>query len=153
MNQTIALIITIVVTNWTEIGEVRDKFNRLFSIQEGQIMTNTVVDVPWGDKSTVDMTAAGGINLGTYEHINRFVLKSIPGPVLSERKAILISNLYVTNITWITNSVAWAKAQTNFFQPIPKGIVTNIWLFDPRTGKKTHWIPTIKLEDETTNKP
>ena len=107
MNTTLAIILTIVVTNWTSIGNFTDTRGRYFDVQEGQIVTNTVADLPWNEAKEKF-------------HTNRFVLKSIPGPVIAERKVILITNMvmniWATNIPWITNlHPFWNPPSTNRF--------------------------------------
>jgi len=137
-NTTIAIILTIVVTNWTHIGDFRDNSGRLFDVQEGRMATNTVVDVLLDE--IILPEESGVIRNRVFAATNRFVLKSIPGPVIAERKVILISNLYVTNIfhmNWITNKTVYpSHVQT-----------TNIKV---RIAGSKGWysIPAIKLEDE-----
>ncbi len=111
MNTTIAIILTVVVTNWTYIGEFKDKNGRTFDVSEGQIYTNKVVDFEWRDEvSAEEISKLGTTALGLIgnPHTNRFVLKSIPGP-MPDRRLTLITNIYFTNIQrfftnqWITN--------------------------------------------------
>jgi len=139
---TLAIILTIVVTNWTEIGEFKDRSNRFFSVQEGQIVTNTVVDV------LLDEIPAEVVNNRImnrrFETTNRFVLKSVPGSILAERKAVLIeyvTNWFSTNVFWTTNPII--VTPTN--KPIQWSLTNLFWL--GRDGKKKGIIPIIKLED------
>lgn len=178
MNTTLAIILTVVVTNWTHIGDFRDNQGRTFDLQEGQLFTNTLIDVKWSEYHTNAPDADGYRFLWEEFHTNRFVLKSVPGPILPERKAILITNIWVsnyysTNIYWfyegkkidpsqiplpairveITN--AWSDFDLLMWK-IWTG-QTNVWITNKgiltnvymyQGLKKTHAIPAIKLEDE-----
>ena len=103
MNTTLAIILTIVVTNWTSIGNFTDTRGRYFDVQEGQIVTNTVADLPWNEAKEKF-------------HTNRFVLKSIPGPVIAERKVILITNAWVTNFFPSTSNDAGAEFRRKWLE-------------------------------------
>jgi len=146
MNTTLAIILTVVVTNWVHIGDFKDNSGRTFDVQEGQVFTNTIADV------LLDEIPAEVVNnrimnrrFGT---TNRFILKSVPGPILAERKAVLVEWLtnwffpQATNIWWTTNTYPiWNPPITNKFHH------TNLYLWDFK-GKKTYSWPAIKLEDE-----
>ncbi len=112
MNTTLAILLTIVVTNWTYIGEFKDKNGRTFDVSEGQIYTNKVVDLEWRDEiSAEEISKLGTTALGIVgnPHTNRFVLKSIPGPML-DRRLTLITNIYITNIYVMTNETLKGNA-------------------------------------------
>ncbi len=107
MNTTIAIILTVVVTNWVSIGEFKDKSGATFDVQEGRTQTNTVAKVLWDEQPSVHHIGPRTIAERRFAQTNEFVLKSVPGPVVGERRVAVTNNPWA----WPTNQ--WWAPQTN----------------------------------------
>ncbi len=126
MNETITTIALMVVTNWISVGELKTKDGKTFDVQEGRLQTNTVARVEWREQvSAEEMAKLGTTALGLIGnlHTNEFILKSVQGSVVAEKR-VEITNVWITNI-WIgpTNDW-WSKGvwQTN---KIKNGVILN----------------------------
>ncbi len=104
MKEILTTIALIVVTNWTEIGELKTKDGKTFSVREGKLQTNTVARVEWSE----EIAASDPIrpqDLYLFRGLiktNEFILKSVQGPVVAEKR-VEITNVYFTNIYVMTN--------------------------------------------------
>ncbi len=82
--QTAFLILWTLTTNWVGIGTFTAKDGKKFDVEEGQFQTNTVLQVEFEGRTT------------------NFVLKSLAGPKVGERKIELPSPvLYFFTNNWI----------------------------------------------------
>lgn len=82
MTNITALVITLIATNWISIGTFTDKSNQQFDVKEGRIATNETLVTEWKNQK------------------REFVLESIPGPVVAERKEQFFTAYHVTNWVW-----------------------------------------------------
>ncbi len=114
MNEAITTILLVVVTNWISLGELKTKDGKTFDVLEGRLQTNTVARVEWREQfSDEEIANLGTTSLGLVanSHTNEFVLKSVQGPVVAEKR-VEITNVWIHQI-WITNIPTY----TNFVWP------------------------------------
>ena len=80
-------------------------------------MTNTVADVLLDElPPEAAHYAPNRIMNRRFGTTNRFVLKSILGPVIAERKVILITNVWVTNFFSSTSNDAGAEFRRKWLE-------------------------------------
>lgn len=105
MTNTIAAILTLIVTNTASIGTFTDKAGTSYDVQESKYGTNTVAIIEFEGQK------------------REFILKSEPGPVIGEMK--------VPNWKFITNGTAqwyYIEPRTNTWTiplPSPREFNTN----------------------------
>ena len=116
MKEILTTIMLVVVTNWTEIGELKTKDGKTFAVQEGRMQTNAVAEIQWSEElhSNDEIRPQDLYLFRGLIKTNTFILKSIPGPVVGERRVEVTNMLInqwlatnfmprVTNTFWITN--------------------------------------------------
>lgn len=144
MNTTLAFILTIVVTNWTHIGDLRDNQGRMWVVDEGRMATNKVVDVVWSEEfkfTAEDLVKPEIVFFVGLLKTNRFILKSVDGPCIGDRR-VLITNIWVTNI-WATNIPCITNQDAEFRRK---------WMEDYWRNYRSNRI-IYNSNIETTNKP
>lgn len=82
----LAFLTISVVTNWTEIGTFNSKDGQSFKVEQGQIITNYLANVVYEDS--------------IYEG---YILKSCPGPVVDEKKTLVVITPYWQRFPGSTN--------------------------------------------------
>lgn len=100
MTNLTAALLVLLATNWVEIGTFTDTNRNSFKVEQGRLATNTVAILEFE------------------HHEHRFILKSVEGPIVGERKTpnqvavwtnnfMLATNLCVTNFLYLTNTHGW----------------------------------------------
>lgn len=84
MTNIIATIAVFLTTNWTQVGTFHPTGGGKQTVEQATIVTNTAVRFQWEGKSF------------------EFILSSLPGPVIGERKGPLVKDVW-TN--WQTNVI------------------------------------------------
>lgn len=100
MTNLTAVLLVLLATNWVEIGTFTDTNRNSFKVEQGRLATNTVAILEFEN------------------HEHRFILKSVEGPVVGERKMPLFE--YATNTVpyqfryvFPTNSLVWTNILLN----------------------------------------
>lgn len=90
-------MLVVVATNWTKIGTFTDNASKQFTVEEANLQTNTIAVFTFEDQK------------------KEFVLKSVAGPVVGERKTAVPPTVFWATNYWtpgfvFTNSLLYNSA-------------------------------------------
>lgn len=109
MTNIIATIVVFLSTNWTQIGTFHPTSGGQQTVEQATIATNTAVRFQWEGKPF------------------EFILSSVPGPVVGERKGPLVpmNSQYWLGTNWSSpGCVSWVTNLVNTFHVESNGVFT-----------------------------